>query len=69
MTERGYLCDRCGAPKEGHNGQTFHIGDTPIREIGWVTLRSKTGYKRDIDLCDKCMKDLAAWFCRKNCND
>lgn len=64
MKKTIYTCDRCGKDKIGHIGVdvTLHNGDEPIREVGWITLQSKTGYQKSLDLCEDCMKELAGWL-------
>lgn len=57
-----YLCDRCGGIKNGHITESFIVGDNPIHDVGWISLKSKTGYIRDIDLCEKCLKELSDWL-------
>lgn len=62
MKETKYICDRCGKMKDKHVRINFPIKDKIIEDISWITLRSGTGYKRNIDLCDDCIKSFVNWF-------
>lgn len=63
MLQKNYICDRCGREKIGHSGITIQMrnGDE-IREISWLSLRCRTGFVRNIDLCEDCLNKFKEWY-------
>ena len=57
-----YICNRCGKEKVGHPCVDIPLGERVINDVGWVRIQSKTGFKRDLDLCEDCLKSFAGWF-------
>ncbi len=57
-----YYCDRCGKLKEGHPKTIININNKEIRDVGWIQLRSATGFIKNLDLCDECLLEFVKWF-------
>lgn len=68
MRKTSLVCDRCGGEKVKGFSVNFDTPNGVLRDIAWVTLRAGSGFQRDLDLCENCMKDLVDWFARKNCS-
>lgn len=62
MRNTRYFCDRCGREKHVSPSVDFKVGEDLVRDVAWITLRSKSGYQRDIDLCENCMNDLVSFW-------
>lgn len=61
----GYICDRCGKTKEKGASINMPFRDRIIDSVGWIDICSKSGYKRDVDLCQDCLNDFNRWFREK----
>ena len=60
--KNNHVCERCGGIRPAHTKTNFHINGREFRDIGWIRLCAGSGYERDIDLCENCMKELAEWM-------
>lgn len=57
-----HCCERCGKERPKHIKVDISVDGYIYRDIGWVALRCGSGYERDIDLCEDCMKEFANWI-------
>lgn len=57
-----HCCERCGKERPKHVKVDISIDDYICRDAGWIALRCGSGYERDIDLCEECMKEFAKWL-------
>ena len=62
MKNTTYICDRCGKEKTHDASIDLKFPNKIVSDIRWITVFSGTGYKREMDLCGDCLKELAAWF-------
>lgn len=63
MKSTTYICDRCGKEKTKHTNRNLILSNHEvIRDVGWITLNSRSKYKRTLDLCEDCMGEFANWF-------
>lgn len=62
MRNINYYCDRCGKQKYGHPRTVICMNDKEIRDVGWVQIQSATGYIKNLDLCEDCLKEFKDWF-------
>lgn len=62
MKKTSYICDRCGKEKTGHVGVNIPFQDKVIQDVGWVTICSGTGFKRNLDLCEDCIVAFKNWL-------
>ncbi len=61
MVSRQYICDRCGKERT-RTMVDLKVGDRLVRDIGWIAIKSKSGFEMDLDLCEDCMNDFVKWF-------
>lgn len=61
MVVKKYLCDRCGKEREKVNRPEIRIGKKTVNNVCCLTAKSATGYQRDIDLCEDCLKEFESW--------
>lgn len=57
-----YYCDRCGGVKKKTDKIGIHVARKNISDIRWLQIRSGTGYKRDLDLCQNCLDEFKRWI-------
>lgn len=55
-------CERCGRERNGHTKTDFSVNGRVSKDIGWIRLCAGSGYERDIDLCEDCMRKLSNWL-------
>lgn len=60
--KKEYVCERCGKTRPEHVKMDFQLGSNRCRDIGWIRLCAGSGYRRDVDLCESCMEELAEWM-------
>ena len=61
----GYVCDRCGATREGRPYATFRIGrGVPRRRNGEERMIQEGAklWTDEPDLCNGCVNDLRRWY-------
>lgn len=66
MYKTKYYCDRCGEEKNKDFVINVVVGERVVRDVGWVSLSSRSGYKKDLDLCEKCLIEFVDWFENNN---